>query len=192
MTCIVGLVEKKRVYIGADSFGSNETCQISRADQKIFRVSGKHDALIGFTGSFRMGQILQYSKGLIGVKAPCTHKYMVTKFIPNVIDIFDKNGLIQKGDLSQYPIEPFLLAFKNKLFQIDSDFQVAESLCGYDAVGSGAVYALGSLASTGEFDIDPVQRVYLAIKASAKFGVGIGAPFHVYDTLSDKETIFES
>ena len=60
MSCIVGLIDKKRVFIGSDSYGATETCQVQRVDQKIFHVSGHKNAVIGFAGSFRMGQILQY------------------------------------------------------------------------------------------------------------------------------------
>jgi len=192
MTCIVGLVSKKRVYLGCDSCGSDESSKIQRSDSKIFRVLGNSKALIGFAGSFRMGQVLQYSEKLIESKALCNHKYIVTKFIPRILDIFDKNGLIKRDESEQISIEPLLLAYKSKLFQIDTDCQVAESLCGYDAIGSGADYALGSMATTDEFDIEPIQRIYLALKASAKFGVGISGPFHVYDTSTEKETVFES
>lgn len=192
MSCIIGLVDKKKVYIGCDSFGSTVNCQVQRIDQKIFRVMGKSDAIIGFAGSFRMGQILQYSKGLLDVNAQCTHKYMVTKFIPRVIEIFDKSGFIKRDEEGSVTGDAFLLAYRTKLFQIDNDFQVAESLCGYDAIGSGYEYALGSLSSTENLSISPVQRVYLALKAASKFGVGIGAPFHVLCTSTDKEIIFES
>ena len=192
MSCIVGLVDKKNVYVGCDSFGSTVNCQVQRIDQKIFRVMGKTDAVIGFAGSFRMGQILQYTKGLLDVNAQCTHKYMVTKFIPRVIEIFDKSGFIKRDDEGTVTGDTFLLAYRTKLFQIDNDFQVAESLCGYDAIGSGYEYALGSLSSTENLKVPPVQRVYLALKAASKFGVGIGAPFHVLCTSTDKEIIFES
>lgn len=192
MTCIVGLVAKKRVYLGCDSCGSDEISKIQRSDSKIFRVCGNPKALIGFAGSFRTGQVLQYSERLIEPKALCNHKYIVTKFVPRMLDIFDKKGLIKRDESEQISVDPLLLAYKNKLFKIDTDCQVAESLCGYDAIGGGSDFALGSMASTEGLIDDPIQRVYLALKASAKFGVGITEPFHIYDTLTDKETVFES
>jgi hypothetical protein len=58
MTCIVGLEHQGKVYIGADSAGVqgyNVTC---RSDEKVFQ---NKDFILGFTSSFRMGQLLRYS-----------------------------------------------------------------------------------------------------------------------------------
>ena len=58
MTCIVGLVHEGVVYIGGDSAGVAGLSLTVRADEKVFRNS---DFLMGFTTSFRMGQLLRYS-----------------------------------------------------------------------------------------------------------------------------------
>ena len=58
MTCIVGLVHEGVVYIGGDSAGVARLSLTVRADEKVFRNS---DFLMGFTTSFRMGQLLRYS-----------------------------------------------------------------------------------------------------------------------------------
>ena len=57
MTCIVGLVENNKVYIGGDSAGVSGYDVQLRADEKVF-TNGEF--IMGFTSSFRMGQILRY------------------------------------------------------------------------------------------------------------------------------------
>lgn len=57
MTCIVGVTHKGRVYMGGDSAGVSGLDLTVRKDQKVFRNG---EFAIGFTSSFRMGQILQY------------------------------------------------------------------------------------------------------------------------------------
>lgn len=57
MTCIVGLVDQGNVWIGGDSAGVGGYDLMLRADQKVFRNG---DFLMGFTSSFRMGQLLRY------------------------------------------------------------------------------------------------------------------------------------
>ena len=42
----------------------------------------------------------------------------------------------------------FLVAYQGRLFSIQSDYQVCETNRGFHAIGCGADYALGSLAST--------------------------------------------
>lgn len=58
MTCIVGLVDGDRVILGGDSAGIAGWHLQLRADEKVFR-NGPY--AIGFTTSFRMGQILRYA-----------------------------------------------------------------------------------------------------------------------------------
>jgi len=58
MTCIVGLVENGKVYIGGDSAGVAGLDITTRKDEKVFQ---KENMIFGFTSSFRMGQILRYS-----------------------------------------------------------------------------------------------------------------------------------
>lgn len=57
MTCIVGMVEGGRVWIGGDSAGVAELELTVRADEKVF-TNGPY--VFGFTSSFRMGQLLRY------------------------------------------------------------------------------------------------------------------------------------
>jgi len=186
MSCIVGLVHNKRVYIGCDSLGSDEFCKMTRNDTKVFHVSGRTDACIGFAGSFRMGQLLRYSEGLIDVRAKSCHKYIVTKVVPRILDIFDKGGFTKTEDGGTQIGCKFLFGFKDQLFDIDNDFQVGENTCGYAAIGEGYSYALGSLYATADFEIKPEERIFMALKAASVFGMGVGAPFHIYNTGNDK------
>ena len=57
MTCIVGVVDNGKVYMGGDSAGVGGLCIETRKQPKVFRNG---DFLIGYTDSFRMGQLLQY------------------------------------------------------------------------------------------------------------------------------------
>ena len=57
MTCIVGLIDGNRVWMGGDSAGVSGLDITVRSDPKVFRNG---DFLIGFTSSFRMGQLLAF------------------------------------------------------------------------------------------------------------------------------------
>ena len=56
MTCIAGLVHDGAVYLAGDSAGCSGWDLTVRADPKVF-VSGSY--VMGFTTSFRMGQLLR-------------------------------------------------------------------------------------------------------------------------------------
>jgi ATP-dependent protease HslVU (ClpYQ) peptidase subunit len=190
MSCIAGVVHKNSVYLGCDSIGSDGDCQIARQDSKIFRLQGRPDVLLAFAGSFRAGQLLNYCN-LIPPKMVINHKNLVTKIIPKIISVFEKGGVLKADEGGEKRGDQFLLAHQNKLFEIDCDFQVGESRCGYQAIGSGYAYALGSLFTTRELSVPPQERIYMALKSASVFGVGIGPPFRVWKTGSKQEWAYE-
>ncbi|MFA5385644.1 MAG: hypothetical protein WC364_13495 [Eubacteriales bacterium] len=177
MTCIAGLIDSGIVYMGADSAGVAGYDLSIRADQKVF-ISGSF--LMGFTTSFRMGQLLRYK--LDPPKHPYTdngqlmdeYKYMVTIFIDAVRQCLKDGGYALK-DKEQEQGGTFLVGYRGRLFQVEDDYQVGELLDGFAAVGCGDQVALGSLYSTrGE---PPVNRIRMALEAAERYSAGVRHPF---------------
>lgn len=173
MTCIIGLVDKGSVYMGGDSAGVSGLSISVRSDEKVF-TNGPF--LMGFTSSFRMGQLLRY-------KFTCPQQtvdqddmtYMVVTFVDAVRELFADNGYGSMGDKSPNKGGTFLVGYKGTLYTIDSDFQVGKVELQYDSVGCGSDIALGSLfTSSGK---KPEVRIQLALEAAAKFSAGVVAPF---------------
>lgn len=193
MTCIVGLVDNGITYIGGDSLGSNGYTKTVRRDKKIFKLKDTPNAILGYTSSFRMGQLLMYATGLIDKRDEpnIDHEYLVTKFIPNVIKLFEEGGYSRNNSGEKYG-GVFLLGYKDKLFKIESDFQVGETICNYDACGSGEDFALGSLHTTEGLGLSPEERIYTALKAASQFSVGVSAPYYIINTDDGKVTTYES
>jgi ATP-dependent protease HslVU (ClpYQ) peptidase subunit len=172
MTCIAGIVEAGKVYIGGDSAGIAGYDLMLRADPKVFR---KKDCVIGFTSSFRMGQLLRYS--LHAPNQPDgmdVFEYMATLFVENVRECFKAGGYTRKESEQEYG-GIFLAGYAGRLFGIDGDFQVFEAACGYAAIGSGAAYALGAIhASKGR---TPRERLQAALIAAQAFSTAVREPF---------------
>ncbi len=173
MTCIVGLIEEGIVHVGADSAGVGGYQLAIRADEKVFKNA---ETVMGFTTSFRMGQLLRYA-----FKPPRHHadvdlyEYMVTSFIDDVRKSLKGGGFATK----EKEVETggvFLVGYRGRLFTVYSDYQVAENVDGYEAVGCGAELALGSLFSTkgGE----PKSRLETALGAAERYSAGVQGPFH--------------
>ena len=78
--------------------------------------------------------------------------------------------------------EIFLVAYKNRLFRIENDFQVAESLNGIDAVGCGADYALGSLHILTKQNLTPKEKVLKSLETASFFSAGVSKPFVINGT----------
>lgn len=172
MTCVVGYVEDGRVHLGGDSAGVSGWDITLRADPKVFRVG---EFVIGFTTSFRMGQLLQHSfePPTIPPKVDL-FQYMVTDFIGEIRSVFDDGGFSKEKD-GRESGGIFLVGIRGRLFKVCDDYQVGESLDGYDACGCGEAYALGSL-HTNRAD-DARGRLFTALMAASHHSAGVAAPF---------------
>ncbi|MCP1755440.1 hypothetical protein [Bradyrhizobium elkanii] len=179
MTCIVGLVNKGTVYIGGDSAGLDSNYSlVVRNDRKVFR-SG--DFVMGFTSSFRMGQFLAFgfhpNRPRVGVDVMT---YMVTDFIDAVRARMKYGGFARTRDSAEYG-GTFLVGYAARLFHISDDYQVGESVHGFDACGCGNAIALGSLRSTRDWN-DPKARLLEALGAAETFSAGVRGPFYLEHT----------
>lgn len=170
MTCIVGLQHDGKVTIGGDSAGVLGYDITVRADSKVFTLG---PYVMGFAGSFRMGQLLHHT---FKPKPPTGNldRFMVAQFIPGLMDclkvgkwLYNENGRREGGI--------FLVGVNGRLFCIEDDFQVGHGIDGYLAIGCGDNIALGSLHSTtGQA---PRARVKAALSAAAHHSAGVTPPF---------------
>lgn len=171
MTCIVGLVDKGKVWIGGDSAGIAGWSRTIRKDQKVFHNG---EFLMGFTTSFRMGQLLRFKfKPPTPVEGIDDYEYLCTAWIDAVRECL-KSGGFSHVDKNREEGGMFLVGWRGRLFSVDSDFQVGEPQLGYDAVGCGEDIALGALFAT---DGPPRRRVLTALKAAENFSIGVAGPF---------------
>jgi len=179
MTCIVGFIDKNKnnVVIGADSAGVSGLDITIRKDAKVFKVN---DFVIGCTSSFRMIQLLQFSFNPPKVYDKELYEYMCTDFINAVRTCFKDGGYLQKYTDGDEKGGTFLVAYKDRLFKIESDFQVCESLQGYDCCGCGESYALGSIYNTSKTSANAI--VLDALKTAEYFSGGVVQPFITYCT----------
>ena len=177
MTCIAGLVKGGSVYIAGDSAASNNADQLTlRLDKKVFRRQ-ELGMILGCTGSIRMCQLLHhvFTPPLPGEEEE-TERYMTTTFINALRTCFREGGFARKKD-EQEEGGYFLVGVCGRLFEIESDYQVGESIDGYAAIGSGDDIALGALFATRQLDFSPEQRLTLALEAAQHHITSVRAPF---------------
>jgi ATP-dependent protease HslVU (ClpYQ) peptidase subunit len=170
MTCIVGIAEAGKVYLGGDSAGVyGDIDVVVRRDRKVFKTG---EFVIGFAGSFRMGQLLAHALSPPKISGDPT-VYMVKKFIPSIQVLFDMNGYALTEDAQ------FLIGFRGKLFEVGPDLSIGENESDYVSIGLGSPYAYGSLyTSAGQ----PTDRITKALDAAAHFSGGVVGPFTFVET----------
>jgi len=175
MTCIVAIVgESGKVIMGADSAGVGGYSIQDRIDPKIYKV-GK--MLIGYTSSYRMGQLLGYSLNLPKhKKSMTTEQYMNTLFINEVRNCFAAGGFMTLN-AGQEKGGTFIVGYRGRIFSVEDDYQIGETRENYASVGCGADIALGSLHTTEDMDILSLDRLSLSLKAAANFSAGVNPPF---------------
>lgn len=172
MTCIAGLVDGARVWIGGDSAGVSGYGLTVRADSKVFRNG---PMLFGFTTSFRMGQLLRYALTIPDHDPRVdVDKFMATTFVDAVRECLKSHGYAKKTEEVESG-GTFLVAFKGQLFAIHSDYQVGRALEGFDAVGCGEDIALGALFASPS--LAGRDRVELALQAAERHSAGVRGPF---------------
>lgn len=186
MTCIVGLVDRGTVYIGGDSASvAGWTSRVTRLP-KVFR---RGPFLIGYTTSFRMGQLLQHAlhvplqkdRDATSRSRAGDMRFMVTTFAESVRHLLKERG-VAKIEANAESGGQFLVGYRGHLYSVQQDFQVNEMADGFDAVGSGAEYALGAMAamrSVARASLPPAARVRRALGVSAHFNMAVSPPFFV-------------
>lgn len=182
MTCIVGFVNKGKVYIGGDSAGVSGLDYSIREDQKVFK---KDNMIFGFTSSFRMGQILRYSFDIPEhSQKKDEFDYLCTVFIDALIKCFKEKGYARTKH-EEVEGGTFLIGYKGKLYKIEEDFQVSQVQRLFDACGCGYAYALGAMKTMTRNShiepINPIEVITNALSVSEAFSAGVKAPFNVVE-----------
>jgi len=186
MTAIVGIISNNgKVHIAGDGASVSGMFATYRKDRKVFR-NGKY--VMGFTTSYRMGQILQYH-----FKPPTPNaedkkdlfKFMVCKFVPKVRKSLEENHWLLT-DKGRDEAGAWLVGIQGRLFEIDSDLQVVEPEH-FAAIGCGREIAMGALfaylsAGNGICGKLPqggsLEALRTALFASAKYSTCVYEPFH--------------
>ncbi len=178
MTCIAGIAVNGKVWMGADSAGIAGWELSIRSDPKVFQNG---PFLMGFTSSFRMGQLLRWSF------VPPHHdegvedeKYMITTFVDAVRSCL-KNGGCATKDKEAEAGGTFLVGYRGRIYRIEDNYQVGVAADGFDACGVGESSARGSLHTSGRLipRISAEQRVQWALEAAERCSAGVRGPFLV-------------
>jgi ATP-dependent protease HslVU (ClpYQ) peptidase subunit len=188
MTCIVAYKYNGKIYMGGDTLASNCSTKYRVSEPKVMKKIVRksvteHDVhletkemLIGYTTSFRMGQLLRHKFKLPKFKTnQDALEYLISEFVPAVIDLYDKNFYAKKSDAEKMNGGQFLIAFDGRVFEIQDDFSILErDEYDFNSCGSGAAYALGAMhILSGIDDNDPENAVIDAICSASLFSTSV-------------------
>lgn len=178
MTCIVGIEHKGYVYMGGDRCSSNESIKVSVDRSKVFI---NKDVIIGFTDSFRFGDILQYH--YFPAKRPkkfSDDEYLYLILVEQLRELLKEKGYTTVSENNESGGN-CLIGYKGKLYEVQHDFSLNRTVHGFNAIGSGTDVALGSLYTTSLITptMDPEQQLLTALTAAEEFCPGVRRPFDI-------------
>lgn len=188
MTCIVGWANNEIMVVGGDSAGVAGLDIETRKDPKVFTVKQEEgtDAIIGFTTSFRMGQLLMSLKIPRDVSGPEEKQkhflFLVKKMIPAVRKIL-KVGGFSKVSNERETGGTFILAYRGTIYKIESDFQIGVPTTPFASVGCGEAYALGALHFALEHNPDTsvTDIVRKALLVAERCSAGVRSPMNIIE-----------
>lgn len=169
MTCIVGIEFDDRVILGGDIQGTGGNHKIVHTQPKVFSKKG---VVFGYTSSYRFGQILEH--GLPDPVVPKDtdeiYRWIIAVLVPDIKHALRDSGYDGGGNC--------LIGVRSQLWEMQTDFSVLRSTRGYNAVGSGSEYALGSITTSIAFGIttkkDYISAVRQAISVAGTFSPSVG------------------
>lgn len=186
MTAIAGFINRTdgEVWIGGDSAGNQGHIVHVRRDPKVFRrrldtVNGKLEFIFGFAASFRAMQLVRYSWQIPEprIMLQDAHEYLATSFVDSMRECLREGGFARDIDREEVGTE-CLIGFRGRLFRMDTDYQIGESVVGYDAIGSGGQVCLGALALTRNHT-KAGMRINDVLGAASFHCNGVEPPFNV-------------
>lgn len=173
MSCVVGVVKNGTVYLGGDSASVGDWTTRETKLSKVF-ISG--DFLMGYVGSFRVGNLLQHKLHIDTRKEGMgDEEFMVVTFVENMRECL-KEGGVSKIENNVERGGNLLVGYNGTLYEIDDDFQV-NTFGEYNSIGWGFPFALGSLYMTS--GKEPEERVRLALETAAHFCGTVIPPFKI-------------
>ena len=177
MTCIVGLVtDESTIVFAADSGGYDETTKEVRTEAKVFEKNG---CLIGFCGSFRQGQLLEFGFDFSELRhSQNPMEYIVITLIKNLQRFLKKNGCIIKTD-GTYTMEiEILIGLRGHIYKIQTDFQVSRANY-FCSIGSGSPFALGALEILYSNNFGGIEAAEMALESASKHSLYVTKPFTI-------------
>ena len=179
MTCIIAHTDGVSSFIAGDKLGSNGFTKTVQTEPKVFEkefiklhddglTRTKEVMALGYTTSFRMGQLLNYNLNLPEQDASQTlSQYLVLKVIPIIRQMFKEEWGAR--DASQdVGGGQFIILHNHTIYEVQEDFSVLQPKTRITAVGSGTYHAIAAMQAYIEVENESKKPLHERIKSIFK------------------------
>lgn len=184
MTCIIGIKENGKVWLGSDklcSSGNGFKFLSKDLKQEYIYWNDKKEFLIGLAGNPRIANLLFCNNKISG--KPLTDdplKNIVNYLIPELQNILKNNECYMKYDDGSQKTDSWLIiGYKGGFFIVDPQFFVYEPIDNFCSIGSGSKIALGCLEILDELDYTPEQKIETTMKIVSKYITSVSEEFDI-------------
>ncbi|HBN4943549.1 TPA: hypothetical protein L2Y74_001326 [Escherichia coli] len=180
MTCIIAHTDGVTSFIAGDKLGSNGFTKSVQTEPKVFEkefikinddaglTRTKEIMAIGYTTSFRMGQLLTYSLNLPQQDANETFpQYLVLKVIPIIRQMF-KEEWGSRDPSQEVGGGQFIILHNHTIYEVQEDFSVLQPKTRITAVGSGTYHAIAAMQAYIEVENESKVPLHERIKSIFK------------------------
>lgn len=186
MTCILAFIDNDGVgHMAGDSSGFDPTYH-SKLELTTAKIFKKSEFIIGYTTSFRMGQIIQHS-----FDPPCLQnvgntdqemmKYMVVDFVSKLRSCYESNNYINDSKIPKSG--NILVIVRGRLYEISSDWSVFNTPSNINAVGSGAFQAIAAFKVFDRYCDMPIeQKMFNTINIVSEQNICVGGRIDYLNT----------
>lgn len=166
MTCVIGYIDSKgNGHIAADSAGT-DVAYHKRIDINSSKIFRKNEMLIGYTTSFRMGQILEHCLTFPERQEGLTdYQYLIKQVIPIIRKAFVDENYMKETDKNG---GTFIIVWNGVIYEIQNDFSVFSHSRPFAACGSGTPQAEGYIAACIHNGILKDDNVETVLKAAVE------------------------
>jgi hypothetical protein len=195
MTTIIGIQGDGFALVCTDSQVSDidtqgYATQIATLRESASKIASNGRYLLGAAGDVRAINILHHAftppTAPANLKGKRLDHFMTVKFIPALRECFETQGYaIPQSDSSEHIAEQgssIIVVINGIIYVIDGTYSWYSDTAGFYAIGTGAQYALGAIASMvpkGKLTIASAKKMAIkAIAIAAKFDPYTGFPYH--------------
>ena len=193
MSVVMAVKQGDRIWFGTDTQSTRGTERFNLLCPNDFKVLKlENGMLISWTGEGAAGQVVcsHLEHYFTAENKELTKEYLVTQIVPKLYQVLDEEGLLEnEEDRSPQMPGRVLLAQKDKMYDIQRDFQVARYE-DYQATGSGAnsiIYGLSKIDKNKNIN----RQLLRLLRISAQHDSNVSAPFVLIDTKELEYTIQE-
>ena len=176
MTCIIGLEHEGKVYVGGDSATGNGWGLRTAAMPKVFRLG---ELLVGFTDTWRFGQLIQYSLTLPQRDGEDSdERYLIATVIPALHTTLKDHGYVTTED-SRESGGSAIVGYRGRVYELSPNFGLTTFADKFAAVGVGWMFAEGAMLALEQ--LPPKERILKALDIVGRCADGVLPPYGVME-----------